>query len=250
MIPIAILSNIHGNLEALNAVLSDIAEQKISTIISLGDAVGYGPDPLACLQAMRVLTQQCLMGYLEFHIVNALEMEFSSPLMIETLRYAGEALRSSNDDWNWLRCLPVVFQDARYVAANTDPRGIQYSPSHPEQLEHSDRTRVRLFSQFSHLFLMGGSHAPWVATESGHVYTPHQEANTYLYTAQQKLVVSVGSVGQPRDGDPRACYAILTENEIRWRRVEYDIKLTAHKAIERYAYGSVYAEAITQGIPI
>lgn len=249
MCKVAFLSDVNANIEALQAVFSDIIRQGGDTlpVVFLGDGVGYGADPIACVKLLRNQCDVYLRGYLEHHLANSEESDFPSDFLRETLSYAKHELLTSDDQWSWLCVRPLIYSAGNVMAMHTEPRGVDYKPLFLETIRHSQRLRNTLFPLFSRLLLVGGNHASWVATEDGFSETAQELNDLFEVPLNQKTIVSVGSVGQSRNGDPRACYAIASENSVQWRRVGYDVDKAAGKIEETYQLGKEYAHALIRG---
>ncbi|MFW6107125.1 MAG: metallophosphoesterase family protein [bacterium] len=234
---IALISDIHSNLAALDAVLEDIQSRNIEQVICLGDIVGYGPQPRECVEAVREC-QLTIMGNHDeaiFHSRKTDEFNLRAEMAIEWTR--DELTRGSEQE------VDARFQFLRNLGLN-DQRDIDQvpvlfvhgSPRRPlrEYIFPRDvRNREKMqdiFSRFPRLCFVGHSHVPGVYTEEL-VYTHPSELELlkiYHFDEQQKAVVNVGSVGQPRDSDPRACYVTLTDeaDAVVFRRVRYDVEET------------------------
>jgi len=113
------------------------------------------------------------------------------------------------------------------MAVPVNPRGIDYECLLLENIAFGTPPISPLFSQFTKLLFVGGNHQPWILMGGGDLQT--EKAVGFECKVSGKTIVSVGSVGQPRDGDPRACYVIVTDESVIWRRVNYDVDRTVAK---------------------
>jgi predicted phosphodiesterase len=227
----AILSDIHGNLMALDAVLSDIRDQQVDQIYCLGDVVGYGPNPRECVDRMRE-ADLCVLGN---HDQAALfdPDGFSSGAeraIFWTRKQIEDAQDPKNPErWNFLCELPRVHRDGEFMFVHGSARSPLHEYVFPEDIYNAKKLE-RIFSLVQRYCFQGHTHAPGVFTEDFHFHRPDQIDFRYDL-GPQKAMVNVGSVGQPRDGDNRACYVILDteEKKILYRRIAYDIDTTAQR---------------------
>lgn len=214
----AILSDIHGNLEALRAVLAD-ARTRADTVLCLGDIVGYGADPEPCIELVAAQSQVVVGGNHEHAVAGLLALDWFNPYA----RAAAEWTRDRLDDAAraWLGALPLVseVEDATLVHA---------SPAHPEEWEYliAPEDGYAVFGAFAtRLCFVGHSHVPgaWVQGSWGHDFEPG--AREFTLAGGCRYIINVGSVGQPRDRDPRAAYALwdVEARRVTIRRVDYDV---------------------------
>lgn len=229
MSPIAILSDIHGNLEALEAVLADIAGQQITDIVCLGDVVGYGPNPLECIDRM-MSCRCCLMGDCEEEALlstgesGALEVRNEPQLDVSEDTSRGHAARRLS----FLQSLPREQRDGEFLYVHGSPRDPVREYVFPEDI-YNQRKMERLFELVPQYAFHGHTHLPGVLTQSLHFRRPDEMDFEYAL-GSEKAMINIGSVGQPRDGDWRASYAILEVRSVRFRRVEYGIETTIRKS--------------------
>lgn len=227
----AIVSDIHGNLEALEAVLADIRSQGISSIYCLGDIVGYGPNPRECVDL--ALTFQA--GVLGNHDSGALfDPEGFSSGAEKAIFWTRTELEKSTGDreqqikrWNFLLNLPRVIQEGDLMFIHGSPRNPLNEYVFPEDIYNPKKLK-RLFGIVKGASFQGHTHVPGVFTESNRFSTPTDLGYRYKI-GSEKVMINVGSVGQPRDGDPRACYVVLEDNVVTYRRVEYPLETTVQK---------------------
>ncbi|MEA3297231.1 MAG: metallophosphoesterase family protein [candidate division Zixibacteria bacterium] len=221
----ALVSDIHGNLEALTAVLHDIEKQHVDSIHCLGDVIGYGPDPVACL---RLVDQHCdtkLMGNHEF---TALGLQ-SAEVFNNAARKAVEWTRTQLTDTEL-----SMMADFLMDRSMDDMFLVHASPFEPQQW-HYILTVEEAELAFQHLksgiCFFGHSHLPMIIRETADESPHFQVGHTILADTETRYLINAGSVGQPRDNDPRACYLVFDddEREISFNRVEYDINVSQQK---------------------
>ena len=226
----AIISDIHGNLEALEAVLADIAEQQVSSIYCLGDIVGYGPNPRECIDyAMQF--DLCVLGN---HDQGALfdPEGFSSGaeraiFWTRSQLEGPDAGEGSEQRWNFLCELPRQHRDGKLMFVHGSARNPLNEYVFPEDV-YNPRKLTRIFSLIEASCLQGHTHVPGVFTEDCRFLSPVDLEHSFTLDGS-KVMINVGSVGQPRDGNPLASYVILEEDRLEFRRVSYPIDRTVEK---------------------
>jgi diadenosine tetraphosphatase ApaH/serine/threonine PP2A family protein phosphatase len=223
----AILADIHANLEALSAVLADIAHQGgADEYWVLGDIVNYGPDPGACIELLRGLPLLAVYGNHDLAAVGKFSAAFFNADAAAALDWTARQINKT--DAIFLESLPQTIEQEGFTLVHGSPRApvTEYLLSIPAASQNFGVLATR------HA-LVGHTHIPAVfkLEDSGRVlYLPFTDG-IGLSLGEGRFIVNPGSVGQPRDGDPRASSAVY-DNEfriIRLHRVEYDIKATRVK---------------------
>jgi diadenosine tetraphosphatase ApaH/serine/threonine PP2A family protein phosphatase len=245
----AIVSDIHGNLEALEAVCADIATRKVEAVFCLGDVIGYGPDPKACLDK-AVEFDFTIMGNHD----NAVFMEptgFNTSAEVAVF-WTRQVLDSEPDEKRRRARLEFLagmdeFRDRDSVLfVHGSPRRPMHEYLFPDEGEANLTRLAESFDLVKHVCFVGHTHLPGVFTETMEFFTPAQVG--YKYTvADRKVIANVGSVGQPRDLDPRACYVTVDGRDIRWHRVEYDVKTTREKILATRTLDEFLAARLADG---
>lgn len=227
----AILSDIHGNLEALKSVLKDVESQNVSEIYCLGDVIGYGPNPRECIDICRTF-QMTLLGN---HDNGALfdPEGFSSgaerAIFWTRSQLENKSLDGAIERWDFLARLPRTHREGDIMFVHGSPRSPLNEYVFPEDI-YNQRKIERIFGFIQKYCFQGHTHVPGVFTENFRFYSPGEISNTYTL-GDQKLMINVGSVGQPRDSDPRSSYVILEDNKVEFRRVDYDPADTRQKIL-------------------
>lgn len=235
--PIAVISDVHSNFEALMAVLADIKNAGVGAIINLGDSVGYGPDPVACVDILEKVCTVNLCGNHDYAVLH--QAEGFNPIaraavdLVRSIMQPEE--RCANADklrrWHFLETLLPLFVTRDYEFMHGSPRCpvTEYVlPSDPE-LDPFKLEEVFL-AQERPVSFVGHTHFPGVVEEGNDMFILLDELeNRTYYLHGRRAVINVGSVGQPRDNDSRACYVLLEPGKVTWRRVEYDIRKTVEK---------------------
>jgi predicted phosphodiesterase len=209
----ALISDIHGNLEALEVVLDDIKSQGVSEIYCLGDIIGYGPNPRECID---LVMENCQMTLLGNHDQGAMFDPDGFNIGAErAIFWTREQLESASDRannerrWEFLGELPRTHRSGSFLYVHGSPRNPLSEYVFPEDI-YNHRKMERLFQLVERYCFQGHTHVPGVFTEGFQFYAPEEIDNEYTL-GEGKLMVNVGSVGQPRDGDNRACYVILDD---------------------------------------
>lgn len=243
MARIAVLSDVNGNLEALEAVLQDVARVGVSAIVFLGDAIGYGADSLACLAKLRNATDIYLRGRLETRVISAgIDSDIADNPVFATC-----SPREIAPHVAWLSHLPTIVTAHGATFVHGDPRG----PSHEcllcENIRYGITSVEVIYSQFETVLMIGDNHQAWVYGSECGLHIPRLGTEKYLF-GQEKSIVSVGSVGLPRDGDPRACYVVADATGVEWRRVDYDLDTAVAKIRSLDKYVRNLPERLQQGV--
>jgi Calcineurin-like phosphoesterase superfamily domain len=236
----AIISDIHGNLEAFEAVLADVSLHNVDSIYCLGDLVGFGPNPRECVD----LAMQCritLLGEFDRRAIEPAEASghASDPTDTSVTRWTREELlaplpsrASAEARLSFLRGLRMRHHEGPFLFVHGSPREPVAEFVFPEDV-NNQRKMVQLFAHFKQYCLHGHSHLAGLLIEDWRKPSyqfRRPEDLDYVYELDKcKVLCDVGSVGQPRDGDWRACYVLLDERTIRFRRIEYDRDTTMRK---------------------
>ncbi len=249
----AIISDIHSNLEALTAVLEDIRSQDIEDVLCLGDVVGYGPNPRECIDLVMQHCRVCLLGNHDQGVLNT--PEGFGPAAERAIIWTRELLEQPGEDptqnvkrWNFLSRLPTMHRDSDRLFVH----GSAYDPLHeyvfPDDVFNVGKME-RIFSLVPQYCFQGHSHLPGVFTDRLMYYNPsYLEGNFQL--ASEKVLINVGSVGQPRDGDNRACYVVLETDPppaIKYRRVDYPREVTQAKIYQAAGLDNSLGDRLLQG---
>ncbi|OAI46403.1 phosphoesterase [Planctomycetaceae bacterium SCGC AG-212-F19] len=227
----AIISDVHGNVEALQAVLEEIAALNITDIYCLGDTVGYGPNPRECIDRI-IGCQLVLMGNHEQGVMfdptgwgqSAAKAIYWTRGQLEE---SGEGRQHREKRWEFLAALPRMHTEGDFLYVHGSPRNPINEYIFPEDI-YNLRKLNRIFEMMKRYCFCGHTHLPGIFIEDGRFHEPAEIGYIY-HLDQQKTICNVGSVGQPRDGDWRASYVLLVGTTIHFRRVEYDLETTVQK---------------------
>jgi predicted phosphodiesterase len=225
--PYAVISDVHSNLEALKAVMKDINKRGIDKILFLGDAVGYGPEPNECIQLLK---KKC-----KTHILGNHDSATLDPALTEYFNeYAQKAVLWTADNISaqgiaYLKSMKMISQLKRenICLVHSTPR----DPGAWNYLYNLGDIE-RNFHHFDEkICFVGHSHMPFIAERF-----PSGEIELYKESrsigGSGRYIANVGSVGQPRDGDPRSSYVVVSKNTIALVRVSYNIEKTQGKMLK------------------
>jgi len=227
---LGIISDIHSNIEALTTVLRWMDTQQIDEVICLGDIVGYGPDPNPCCKLIRENCSVSLMGNHDAAVIGVMDIEYYYDAAREAIYWTRQQLSDVN--FQWLYSLPYthIRENAGfYHAAPHKPYNWHYVVHVTEAMKHNeaplyDRLKTWSFLGHSHLtkqFAINGKRAKDVTDRA------------LQAKPDRKYLINVGSVGQPRDRDPRLCFGVYDSESETFEhiRLEYDIASTAQKIV-------------------
>lgn len=222
---LAVISDIHGNLEALDAVLQDCRTRAVDQIICLGDIVGYGADPSACLQ---MVTRECsvtLMGNHEYAALGLLSGQVMNSAARESMDWTQHHL--DDRDLAMISDLPLEAQRENLYLVHASPD----EPSKWRYILTSVEAEAAFRKFTGHICFVGHSHLPMIFSISPEGSLRQRAGHDFCPDEENRYIVNVGSVGQPRDNDPRSCYIVYDSGEetISYCRVPYNIELAQSK---------------------
>lgn len=222
----AILGDIHGNLEALEAVLKDASENGANTYVCVGDVVGYNANPKECLQKIHELKCSMVRGNHDHYCSHDESLDDFHPLAAQVIDWTRKQL--SEDDISFLKSQKLT----RVISGFTVVHSTLDMPEKWGYVFDTLEADANFNYQSTSLCFHGHTHIPMVYSKSGRT-TREPFVPTKLVFGK-KYFINVGSVGQPRDGDPRAAYVLydMKTKEIELRRVEYDLAVTQKKIID------------------
>lgn len=255
----AVISDIHSNLEALTAVLADIEKRGIETVYCLGDVIGYGPNPKECLDLIIDKTKWCVLGNHDYAVFYeptnfnyaAEQASFWTRMVLE----AEEEKKRSDNRWSFLGNLPMrqrlktkLGKTAAVIDfVHASPRKPINEYLFPEDV-YTNPAKVRLlFERVRHICFIGHTHLPGVFVDEPDFYLPSELDEVYPIVSEEKAIINVGSVGQPRDRDSRASYVYVDENLVQFVRLEYDIETTVARTLEIEQLDDFHAERLLEG---
>ncbi len=217
----AVISDVHANLEALNAVLKKIDKYPLDKLLFLGDSVGYGPNPNECVEILKEKTDIILAGNHDRAAVGMIDITNFNPYARAAIEWTHKTLTPENRAF--LKTLPLTaVLDTILLVHST--------PNEPELWRYLNRRNADMYF---HLFkekicFVGHSHEPAIieCSPSGTIIVHRDKA---AIKEGHRYIINAGSVGQPRDNNPEAAYTVLQKNSIAIKRVSYDIVFTQKK---------------------
>lgn len=237
-----VVADIHANLAAFEAVLADMG--KVDVLWCLGDLVGYGPDPNECVELLLRQNHLCVMGNHDMAAIGRLDTSDFNPEAAFAARWT--AGRLSERSRLYLSVLPERVVAEPFTLVHGSPRSPIW-----EYITHEGRAAPN-FEQFgTQGCLVGHTHVPALYVQTGpggEVMGRMPGPGDRVEVRLNRIIANPGGVGQPRDGDPRAAYALYDADSgfLQWHRVEYPIQVTQqrmrefglpHRLVERLAYG-------------
>ncbi len=237
-----IISDIHANLEALEVAVSRIEIVQPDRIICLGDIVGYGASPNECTQIVRNLTDLVVAGNHDWGVVGKTDITYFNAYARHAVIWTNRNLTPANLEY--LEKLPLVHVE------NGILRAVHATPDHPERWNYifTYPQASKQFEAFTEgICFVGHSHQPVVFELSRDEITTINSESVKLKKAH-RYIINVGSVGQPRDGDPRACLCVYdaTSQEVKLERLQYDVE-SARQKILNAGLPSVLANRLLWG---
>lgn len=247
----AIISDIHANLHALCAVIEDVQAMQCTDIVCLGDIVGYNAYPRECLDYVRSLNCPVVKGNHDDEVVH-LENTRMNPMARQAMEWTRSQLDEEHLVWlSRLQYQRIVQSSYTIVHSSLDfPKSWNY-------IFNVNDATANFRRQFSPLCFHGHTHVPRVFVWDGNhatedtAFAEQLQAEAYVHIPLQegyKYFINVGSVGQPRDRDPRACYAVYDSDArvVTLRRVEYDVE-AARQAVLAAGLPEYLAERLLTG---
>jgi diadenosine tetraphosphatase ApaH/serine/threonine PP2A family protein phosphatase len=224
---IAVLSDVHANLEALTEVERAIADRGVDMVVSLGDVVGYGASPNECCEMLRRLTRVALLGNHDAAVTGRMDYAFYYDAARHALDWTAGVLRPEHRDW--LVGLPY--------AHRIDEVGFSHgSPLKPEAYDYilaSEQAAelIPVLDALPRVTFIGHSHLTKVFALQAGSEVVEVSGRKFRLRPGYKYVVTVGAVGQPRDYDNRACFVVhdTDERTVEYVRVPYDIETAAQR---------------------
>ncbi len=220
----AVISDVHANIEALRAVLTEIRNKKITDTLFLGDAVGYGPDPDECVEVLKSECKVLLAGNHDKAAIGLTDIEFFTPYARAAIEWTKETITEKTI--SILKDLPVSkeIEDNKILLVHSTPK----QPEEWHYLLSLWDAEINFHYFGNKICLLGHSHRPSIIERlpSGEMIAYRDEA---MIGDAERYMINAGSVGQPRDGDPMACYVVIDDESVKLYRVEYNIKKTQDK---------------------
>ncbi|MBI1336264.1 MAG: metallophosphoesterase [Phycisphaera sp.] len=231
--PTAIISDIHANLDALTVVLADIDRRGCDRIHCLGDIIGYGPNPCECLDLVIDRCDWSLMGNHDFAVLFE-PTSFNASAESAAFWTRRQLENESNADvrrkrWEYLGNLKMRQTAHEALWVHASPRRPINEYIFPDDVITAPGKMNSIFERIGKRCFVGHTHVTGVFTNEPDFYPPADLDGVYKFRDDEKCIVNPGSVGQPRDRDPRASYAILHDDRVEFVRLEYPIQTVIEK---------------------
>ena len=230
MTKMAIVSDIHGNRDALEEVFKDIDALSVDKILSLGDNIGYGPEPEAIIQMLKDRDIPSVLGNHELAVTDASELDWFNPVARESLLKTVDMLSAASIERIHQFPYCRVEDDLRFVHGFPPDSPVIY------QFQASDDDLVKTFSELrEHIFFTGHTHYPEIVEfDAGVIHKYKLARKTLQLKTEARYIINVGSVGQPRDGNNNAKYVLFdtAARTVELRYVPYDIESTVQKILD------------------
>lgn len=240
-----IFSDTHANLLALEAVLRAFDKENVDALVCIGDTVGYGPQPDECCDKVRALTRHTILGNHDAAVSGRMDYSYYYDAAREALDLHASLV--SKENMQWLRELP-------YTAKDDDVHFCHGSPLDLEQFEYiftvdQARTCIPIWEDLGQVTFIGHSHL-CKAYALGRDQVYEVITKDFEVHPEFRYIVSVGSVGQPRDHDPRASYTIFDTDRgyFEFKRVEYDVASTAQRIFDNGRLSDSFGARLFAGV--
>jgi diadenosine tetraphosphatase ApaH/serine/threonine PP2A family protein phosphatase len=250
---IALISDIHANLEALRAVLADIDRLRVREVFCLGDTLGYGPDPRECLELVRERCRVTLLGNHDAAVL--VEPDGFAESAEQAVLWHRELLTGGDEPrrWEFLAGLSDTHTEGGTLLVHGSPRNPRHEYVFPEDIDNA-RKMTRILALIDGECFCGHTHIPGILFAEGpegpfswEMDGDSKKAAYRLRPRGPKALVNVGSVGQPRDGDWRACYALWDGEVVVFRRIPYDVRTTVRKIHEQPRLMNFLGDRLLEG---
>ena len=215
-------SDVHANLEALQACVIDFKTEKIDKLFFLGDAVGYGPNPDECVKLIDDISVANLMGNHDYAALGLMETDYFNQYAAESVGWTKTSLSEKAIE---------IMSDFGLTYEIDDILLVHSSPRDPENwhyiLDMEDaEENFNFFKQ--KICLVGHTHRPYIVSKKDSEPAELAKETEEVILKDRRYLINIGSLGQPRDGDPRCCYLIYDTKtqKVSFKRVAYNVKNT------------------------
>jgi diadenosine tetraphosphatase ApaH/serine/threonine PP2A family protein phosphatase len=224
----AVISDIHSNLEALQAVIKDIKKRRIKRIFCLGDLVGYGANPNECIEICVTEAKKMVAGNHDWALLGKANIAAFNPVAAEAIEWTRNVVTKAN--LKKLGRLDLVKNIENIMLVHA-------SPQNPEEWGYVfslDEAKHQFEFFQNQVCFVGHTHVPSVVFQDANGYADYIRDNPFPLIENRRYIINTGSIGQPRDLDPRASYAIYDGNRklVEIVRLDYNIPLAQQKIID------------------
>ncbi len=237
-----IFSDIHGNLEALNAFTEAVKKENADELICLGDLVGYGADPNECIEVVRGLTKTVLAGNHDHAALELTDISLFNNYAKSAILWTRDSL--TEDNKSWLRKLPLTGEFADFMIVHATPR----EPVEWLYILTIGEARDSFEAFDQKICFIGHSHQVMAVSRDGEENFNTRFPSSFKLQEGLQYIINVGSVGQPRDRDNRSSYVVYDTDcrQIEFKRVKYDI-IGAQEKIIKAGLPPYLAERLASG---
>ncbi len=241
----AVLSDIHSNIDALEAVLSDIQKKGITRIICLGDVIGYGPCPAEVLKKAQDF-EFTLMGNHDEAIIRDTVAQEMTPLAFDAIQWTKKVLEQSGSEYlDFLAALPFTHHEEDFLFSHGDFNGNRvYLDTYSKAIKSFEKMEKAGIQ----ILFVGHTHRQGHISRKKKTFLRKQREVLFKEIKDDLLIVNPGSVGQPRDRNPTASYAIVDSEGIHFQRVKYDVRLCARRIFRIKELDPYLAERLLTGV--
>lgn len=224
---IGIFSDVHGNLEALKAALEFFEDADVTQYLFLGDLVGYGANPNECIDLVKKLRCVAIAGNHDYGVLKKTPIDEFNPAAADAIEWTAKQLSEESR----------MFLDSLELTEQFEPCFLVHgSPSSPKSFEYifTHKEAIYEFKFFStRVCLIGHTHYPFAIVKMGDGSLKSIIEEEFVLENSNRYLINAGSVGQPRDGDPRACVVVFDTktNQFNFKRLNYDIQTAQQKII-------------------
>ena len=237
---VAVISDIHGNLPALQAVIAHIENEGYSERVCLGDVVGYGANPAECIDLVRANGFRVIQGNHDAYVASDTDPAGMSYTVTQSIQWTRNTLTAEHRQW--LGALPLTLDGEDYEAVHAS----LHKPTEWNYVLDPSAAALHFKQQRKEVCFIGHSHRPAMYVEG--MDQALDLTSLESLRKGKKQVINAGSVGQPRDKNPDACYLVYrrAEADVWWRRVPYDIN-AAQEAIAKAGLPGKHAQRLSVG---
>jgi diadenosine tetraphosphatase ApaH/serine/threonine PP2A family protein phosphatase len=252
--PFAIVSDLHANLEATTAVFAHIATRGLKTVYCLGDVVGYGPEPAEVCDIVRKSCEFTIRGNHDDALFN--DPKRFNVLAKDAIVYTRDKLRpgflrgkEAAARWEWLRTLPLYQRRGEDLFVHGSPNDPVNEYVYQEDVCFNADSKLKtIFEATERATFCGHTHLPVIIGSDLKTWVPKEDDFVFELKAGTKYIVNAGSVGQPRDRDPRACYVEIDGDVVRYHRIPYDVAATQKKILATNVLHELLARRLSEGV--
>lgn len=240
---IGIFSDVHSNLEALQSALSFFLEKKVRQYLIIGDFVGYGANPNECIDLIKKLDCICVAGNHDYAVLDKTDIRNFNDAAKAAIMWTKTKLTKESKEF--LETLPLQISVNQKLLVHSTPQ----NPANWEYIFTLKQGQSEFYFFKEQICFIGHSHSPFVV-EKNQLKNEYKVINEQKFKIKEKsrYIINVGSVGQPRDGDARACLVLFDRltKYIEFKRIEYDVKSAQHKIVQA-GLPTILAKRLAEG---